>query len=184
MNCLLVLMLALAPAAEAKDAPKADAAKAEPTKTAPQPLEKVLAEKTRPSGDQIIMVQSHILVHNANGKKGMSVKFVDVEGSPNVNIKKWDKKLGELKPETTILVTGELHIGSVSGGTPSIRYKVREANGKKYNDHRHWRTDQAVYITNPTYEVVSEGKPDEKKPDKKKDEKKVDKKTADEQRNS
>jgi hypothetical protein len=83
------------------------------------------------------------------------VKFIDVKGSPGVNIKKWDAKLSQLKPGTTILVTGELHYGTVSGGTPSIRYKIKEVGGKKYTDHRHWRTDKAIYIINPTYEITA-----------------------------
>jgi len=121
--------------------------------TAPQPLIKVLASQEKPNGKNI-MVQTNILVHVVNGKHGMSVKFIDVKPSPNVNIKKWDKKLNDLKPETVILVTGELHFGAVSGATPSIRYKVTDVNGRKYNDHRHWRTDQAIYIINPKFEIV------------------------------
>ena len=63
-------------------------------------------------------------------------------------------KLKSLKPETKLKVKGQLHFGPVAGGTPSIRYKVIESTGKKYNDHRHWRTDTAIYIINPTYEIV------------------------------
>ena len=113
MNCLLLALIFAA--------------------TEPQPLEEVLLTATEPNGKHI-MVQTHILVEKPNAKKGMHVKFIDVKGSPGVNIKKWDAKLSQLKPGTTILVTGELHYGTVSGGTPSIRYKIKEVGGK--NIHR------------------------------------------------
>jgi len=125
-----------------------------------EPLEKVLSSVKAPNGKHI-MVMTHILVINPNGSKGMYVKFTDVKPSPGVNIKKWDPKLSKLKPGTTLTVVGELHFGAVSGGTPSIRYKVKEISGRPYNDHRHWRTDQAIYIINPTYEISA---PAEEKP--------------------
>ena len=121
----------------------------------PQPIEKILASKVKPA-DLPFKVQTHLLVHRVDGKKGVAVKFIDAKPSPNVHVKLWDPKVKDLKPETTILVTGDLHIGPVKGGTPSIRYKVVDAKGKKYNDHQHWRTDKAIYIVNPTFEVVEE----------------------------
>ena len=104
-----------------------------------------------PNGKHV-MVRTHILVEKPNARKGMHVKFIDVKGSPAVNIKKWDAALSKLKPGTTITVTGELHYGTLKGGTPSVRYKITEVGGKEYTDHRHWRTDKAIYIVNPTYE--------------------------------
>lgn len=117
-----------------------------------KPLEEVLAVEKDPNGKHIL-VTTHILVTDPNVPQGMKVKFIDVRPAPHVNIKKWDPKLSELKPGSTLTVTGELHFGAVSGGTPSIRYKVKEISGRKYNDHRHWRTDRAIYIINPTYTV-------------------------------
>jgi hypothetical protein len=115
------------------------------------PLEESIAKEKDPNGKHI-MVQTHILVLNPNVNNAMHVKFVDVKGSAGVNIKKFDPKLNGLKAGTTILVTGELHYGAV-GGQPSVRYKVKEVGGRKYNDHRHWRTDKAIYIIKPTFEV-------------------------------
>ena len=150
MNRLLAIFTlvftGIVAAEPAKDAPAKPAAEA-------KPLEEVLATEKDPNGKHV-MVQLHLLVHNPNGRGGMSVKFIDAKTAPNANVKKWDPKLSELKPETTILVTGELHFGAVKGGTSSLRYKVAEISGKKYNDHRHWRTDTAIYIINPTYEIV------------------------------
>ena len=123
---------------------------------APQPLEQAISSVKEPNGKHV-MVQARILVEKPNAKKGMHVKFIDVKGSPAVNIKKWDAKLGQLKPGTTITVTGELHYGTVPGGTPSIRYKIKEVGGKKYTDHRHWRTDKAIYIINPSYVISAPG---------------------------
>ena len=142
MTSLLSLMLLFAPAEKANEPP--------------QPIEKVLAAKIKPAG-QAIMVQTHILVSANNGKSGLTVKFVDVKGSkgsPNVHIKHWNAKSAALKAGTKIRVVGKLHFGPVSGGTSAIRYKVIEASGRAYNDHRHWRTDQAIYIVDPTFEIV------------------------------
>ena len=155
MNALIMLLLLAAPAEGAKGEARL--------------LEDVLAAKEKP-GDEALMVHTRILVHRVDKKKkSLSVKFADAKESPNVNIKIWDKKLHELKPETTIKVTGQLHFGPAPGGTPSIRYKVQEQSGKKYNDHRHWRTDRAIYILNPSYEVVDEPKAEEPKLDEMKD---------------
>lgn len=140
----------------AQEKPKAvqekPAQEVKPVPTEVKPLEEVLATEKDPNGKHV-MVSTRILVIDPNVKGAMHVQFVDVKPSPNVNIKKWDAKLSELKPNTLLAVTGELHFGAVRGGTPSIRYKVREVSGKKYNDHRHWRTDQAIYIINPTYVI-------------------------------
>jgi hypothetical protein len=153
MNCLLTLMLLMAPAEVAKKESRL--------------LEDVLAAKEKP-GDEAIMVHTRILVHHVDKKKKvMGVKFADAKLGHNVNIKIWDKKLHELKPETMIKVTGQLHFGPVKGGAPSIRYKVQEQSGRVYNDHRHWRTDRAIYIINPTYEIVDEAKAPEKEAEKK-----------------
>ena len=141
MNFIFALMLLLNPADES---------------TGSQPIEKALAAGTKP-GEPPTTVHTHLLVHSVSGRKGMSVKFIDAKPCPNVNIKIWDPKLRELKPETTLKVTGQLHFGPVSGSTPSIRYKVVDTKAKTYNDHQHWRTDKAIYIINPTYEIV-EGK--------------------------
>jgi hypothetical protein len=118
----------------------------------PVPLEQAIAAEKSPNGKHV-MVQTHILVESPNDKNAMKVKFIDAPRRPSVHIKKWDKTVNQIKPGTTILVTGELHYGKVSGGTPSIRYKVKEVGGRTYNDHRHWRTDQAIYIINPKYEI-------------------------------
>lgn len=127
-----------------------------------KPLEEVLALEKNPNGKHI-KVLTHILVIDPDKKGVMHVKFADIKGSPAVNIKIWDPKLRDLKPNTKLAVTGELHFGTVPGGTPSIRYKVKEISGRKYNDHRHWRTDRAIYIINPTYKICDgEGKEPEK----------------------
>jgi hypothetical protein len=143
MHCLVALLVLLAPADEAKMESRL--------------LEDVLDAKEKPSEEKPIMVHTRILVHYVDRKKKvLSVKFADAQNSPNVNIKIWDRKLHELKPETTIRVTGTLHFGKAPSGAPSIRYKVREQSGRVYNDHRHWRTDRAIYILNPSYEIVEE----------------------------
>jgi len=119
----------------------------------PMPIEDAIANhKNLPEGK--VMVHTRILIHAANrGKKTVSAKFVDVKPSPNVNLEVWDEALYNLPPETTIKVVGEFHVGPVGGGTKKVRYKVKEIGGRTYNDHRHWRTDRAVYIVNPVMEV-------------------------------
>ena len=119
----------------------------------PMPIEDAIANhKSLPEGK--VMVQTRILIHASNrGKKTVSAKFVDVKPSPNVNLEAWDDALYGLPPETTIKVVGEFHVGPVGGGTKKVRYKVKEISGRTYNDHRHWRTDRAVYIVNPVMEV-------------------------------
>lgn len=105
-------------------------------------------------GDEKVMVHTRILIHAANRrKKTVSAKFVDVKPSPNVNLEVWDEALYALPPETTIKVVGEFHVGPVKGGTKKVRYKVKEVSGKTYNDHRHWRTDRAIYVVNPVMEI-------------------------------
>lgn len=118
-----------------------------------KPLEEVLAVEKDPNGKHI-MVSTHVLVVDPNAKQGLKVRFVDVKPTPSVYIKEWAPKVRELKAGTLLLVKGELHFGTVKSGTPSVRYKVREISGRKYNDHRHWRTDRAIYIINPTHEIV------------------------------
>lgn len=119
----------------------------------PMAIEDAIANhKTLPEGK--VMVHARILIHAANrGKKTVSAKFVDVKPSPNVNLEVWEDSLYDLPPETTVKVVGEFHVGPVKGGTRKIRYKVKEIGGRTYNDHRHWRTDRAVYIVNPVMEV-------------------------------
>lgn len=119
----------------------------------PLAIEDAIANhKNLPEGK--VMVHTRILIHGANrAKKTVSAKFVDVKPSPNVNLEVWDEALYALPPETTVKVTGEFHVGPVKGGTKKVRYKVKEISGKTYNDHRHWRTDRAVYIVNPVMEV-------------------------------
>lgn len=119
----------------------------------PMAIEDAIANhKTLPEGK--VLVHARILIHAANrGKKTVSAKFVDVKPSPNVNLEVWDDSLYTLPPETTVKVVGEFHVGPVKGGTKKIRYKVKEIGGRTYNDHRHWRTDRAVYIVDPVMEV-------------------------------
>lgn len=117
-----------------------------------RPLEEVLGTEKAPNGKHV-MVMTHILVEGFKNK-AMEVKFIDAKKTPSVHIKFWDAKARTIKPGSTVEVTGELHYGAVSGGTPSIRYKVKEISGRVYNDHRHWRTDQAIYIINPTFTIV------------------------------
>jgi hypothetical protein len=153
MNWLM--LMAILTAAGTKPAQ----ANANPVQAEAKPLEEVLASVKQPNGKHV-MVMTHILVEKVDAKS-LHVKFMDAKGRSGVNIKKWDPKLSKLKPGTTLTVVGELHFGAVSGGTPSIRYKVKEISGRPYNDHRHWRTDQAIYIINPTYEISA---PAEEKP--------------------
>lgn len=111
-------------------------------------------------GQEKLMVHTRILIHAANRKKKtVSAKFVDVKPSPNVNLEVWDEALYALPPETTIKVVGEFHVGPVKGGTKKVRYKVKEVSGRAYNDHRHWRTDRAIYVVNPVMEIERQADP-------------------------
>ena len=124
----------------------------QPAQTEVRPLEEVLKTEKAPNGKHI-KVRLHIEVLRGKRRGALHVKFIDVRPSPAVNIDIWDPKLRRIKPNTVLTVVGELHYGRVHSDARSIRYKVREISGRKYNDHRHWRTDRAIYILDPTYEI-------------------------------
>ncbi|MCE5328204.1 MAG: hypothetical protein LLG01_17500 [Planctomycetaceae bacterium] len=135
---LVVMLSAAAPAAESQPAAK--------------PIEEVLPNEKAPNGKKV-MVTTRILIEKVDAKS-FKVTFIDASKKFSVNIKKWKPGLTDVKPGCIVNVTGELHYGACKGGTQSIRYKVKEVSGRTYNDHRHWRTDQAIYIINPTYTIT------------------------------
>ena len=69
MTCLLAFLLLADPAAKPAE---------------PQPIEKVLASDIK-KADLPIKVQMHLLVHRVEGKKGVSVKFIDTKPSPTLS---------------------------------------------------------------------------------------------------
>jgi len=111
--------------------------------------------------EEKVMVHTHVLLYWAGTKKRiMKVKMIDAPGRPNVNLAVFDKKLYEvnnLKLPVILLVEGQLHFGTVKSGTPRMRWKIQEWRGRKYDETRHWRTDRAVYIVNPTFKAIRDG---------------------------
>ncbi len=111
--------------------------------------------------EEKVMVHTHVLLYWAGTKKRiMKCKMIDAPGRPNVFLAVFDKKLYEvnnLKLPVILLIEGRLHFGTAKSGTPRMRWKIREWRGRKYNDTRHWRTDRAVYILNPTFKAIREG---------------------------
>lgn len=110
---------------------------------------------------QKVMVHTHVLLYWAGTKKRiMKVKMIDAPGRPNVHLSVFDKKLYEvnnLKLPVILLIEGQLHFGTAKSGTPRMRWKIREWRGRKYDETRHWRTDRAVYILNPTFKAIRDG---------------------------
>jgi hypothetical protein len=153
MHRLMLILILIAAQADPAQ-PAAAGAQGDPQSAQSQvrPLEEVLKTAKSPNGKHI-KVLLHIEVLHPNYRRAMHVKFIDVRPSPAVNIKCWDPKLRSLKRGTVLTVVGDLHYGAVSGRTKSIRYKVREISGRRYRDNRHWRTDRAIYITNPTWKI-------------------------------
>jgi len=153
MHRLILILILIATQADPAQPATAGARGApRPAQSEARPLEEVLKTVKSPNGKHI-KVLLHIEVLHPNYRRAMHVKFIDVRPSPAVNIKCWDPKLRSLKRGTVLTVVGDLHYGAVSGRTKSIRYKVKEISGRRYRDNRHWRTDRAIYITNPTWKI-------------------------------